>query len=96
MSWRKFGQTAVPFTQWTSTCCDILEQNAQGEGDFVLASLVRLTNSASIAREAVTGKSTQSNEQIDLILLGLEAQHQERMRNMLPCVSQSSKRTSWF
>ena len=92
-SWKKMHHLVAPFTAWTATCCDMLERYAEGEGDLVLATLVRISKDIIAANEAVYGKHHEQNQ---LMLLGLESRRAELRRNMLPHIARSSKRFPLF
>jgi hypothetical protein len=86
-SWKKMYHLAAPFTAWTATCCDVLERNAEGEGDLVLTALVRIAKDLQAAHGALYGKN---EEQSQLMFLGLEARHNELRQRILPHVARTS------
>ncbi|KND88016.1 hypothetical protein TOPH_07283 [Tolypocladium ophioglossoides CBS 100239] len=76
VTWRS-KRVATSFTSWTATCCDILERDAQVDGDVVLASLYRSTSILYDAAEAIHERSGQTEQHRQLVLAGLELQFQE-------------------
>lgn len=83
----------MPYTEYTSQCCDIIEKYAQTEGDKILAWLVRLqrlNEETSELRRARRGHS-QSEYQIGMMLRGMETQLDDWERRMDPKVA--AKRT---
>lgn len=76
------------FTNWTSTCCDMLQGYAETDGDIALTYLVRLASSANAENEF---GSAGSEQQARLLLLGLETQHKESRESMQPHIACSGK-----
>ncbi|KAK4071995.1 hypothetical protein Trihar35433_4059 [Trichoderma harzianum] len=68
---------------WAGTAIDILEQNAQVEGDRTLAALVRLSRLSSDAGDAINDRDGQTVRNSQLTLLGLEQQYQQIRNNIL-------------
>lgn len=83
---KHFQHLAAPFTSWTATCCNILERNAQVEGDLILIALVRISSDIHAVTDAIYGKDEGQNQ---LILLGLEARHRNLRQKMLPHIARS-------
>lgn len=81
----------APFTAWTATCCNILQQCAQADGDFVLSYLVQFTSYTNVAKDIIYGSSMISEQQSKLVMFGLEAQGQELRQRMLPYIACSGK-----
>lgn len=88
ISWKKMNHLAAPFTAWTAACCDVLERNAEWEGDLVLTTLMRISKDLHAANEALYGKNEDQNQ---LMFLGLEARHRDLKQKMLPHVARTSK-----
>ncbi|CAM1502173.1 Fc.00g041570.m01.CDS01 [Cosmosporella sp. VM-42] len=86
-AWKKLHQLAAPFTPWTATCCDILMRNSEVEGDLSLATLVRIASNTNAANEAIYESTEQ---QTQLLLLGLETQQRELRLAMLPHLARST------
>ncbi|POS77232.1 hypothetical protein DHEL01_v204366 [Diaporthe helianthi] len=87
--WTK--KISLPFDQWTSTCCDILERSdsVQAYADKTLAWLARLGNiieqTASLTRQ--NGRVQHEPQHVLLMVKGMEAQLQEWQGRMPPDVS---------
>ncbi|KKO98742.1 hypothetical protein THAR02_09153 [Trichoderma harzianum] len=77
----KCVHTRLP--SWAGTAIDILEQNAQVEGDRTLAALVRLSRLSSDATHAINDEDGQTVRNSQLTLLGLEQQYQQIRNNIL-------------
>ncbi|KAL7806658.1 hypothetical protein V8C44DRAFT_338519 [Trichoderma aethiopicum] len=79
------GERCVPTRAppWASIALDTLEQNAQTEGDRVLASLVRLSILCSDASDAMNERAKDTVRNSQLILLGLEQRYQQIRNNIL-------------
>lgn len=71
-------------TSWTLTCCDVLTRNSQLDSDFVLATLVRLSNVMGDASTTIHEPQGQTEQQRRLIMLGLEAQAQAIQQQIPP------------
>ncbi|KAL7941265.1 hypothetical protein V8C42DRAFT_335242 [Trichoderma barbatum] len=71
--WQSRGHKPPASTNWTEGCCKILERN-NTENDVVLASLVRLSSTATEALRAINDDKDHTHQQSRLVLLGLEAQ----------------------
>ncbi|KAJ6444071.1 High-affinity nicotinic acid transporter [Purpureocillium lavendulum] len=82
VTWKSRKGLSVAFTPWTDACSDILERNAQTEGDNVLASLYRLSGVLYEAAEAMHERKGQSEQHGRLLLAGLELQFREVQRLM--------------
>ncbi|KAG8167940.1 hypothetical protein KVR01_003629 [Diaporthe batatas] len=82
-------KNSLPFEQWTSTCCDILEMSGGGQADQCLAWLARLGNiieqTASLTRKR--GQVSHEPQHVLLMVKGMEAQLQEWRGRMSPDVS---------
>ena len=86
-SWKKLRNVSTEHTPWVAACCNILERNAQCEGDRLLASLGRLTGIISDAADASMKRPYQTEQQHNLLLLGIETQAQEVQHNIPPDVA---------
>ncbi|UKZ84033.1 hypothetical protein TrVFT333_011849 [Trichoderma virens FT-333] len=71
--WQSRGNKPPVFTNWTESCCKILERS-NVDNDIVLASLVRLSSTATEALRAINDDNSHTHQQSRLVLLGLEAQ----------------------
>lgn len=91
MDWLQRRGLNATFSTWTGTCCGILERHAEVDGDRILASLARLSNTSSEAGEAFHNWKGQSEQQRHLILTGLELQYKEQQQRMPAHVAQSRK-----
>ncbi|UNI24309.1 hypothetical protein JDV02_010064 [Purpureocillium takamizusanense] len=83
VTWRNSKGLGVSFTSWTNTCSQLLDRNAQVEGDNVLASLYRLSGVLYEAAEAIHERKGQSEQHSRLLLAGLELQFRE-LQSMTP------------
>lgn len=83
--WR--GERALPTNRppWANTAIDILERNAQVEGDYTLVALVRQSNLFSDASKVIN-KEGQTVENSQPLLVDLEQQRQELQHSMDPLV----------
>jgi hypothetical protein len=79
------------WTTWTETCCDLLQQHAEVDGDVSLSYLTRLANMTNTANNSVRDNDPQVNQQVQLMLLGLETQCREMKKAMVPHLSRSGK-----
>ncbi|UKZ83027.1 hypothetical protein TrVFT333_010828 [Trichoderma virens FT-333] len=77
----KCVHTRVP--PWAGTAIDILEQNAQVDGDRTLAALVRLSRLCYDATDAINERENQTVRNSQLILVGIEQQYQQLRNSML-------------
>lgn len=77
----------VPFTNWTSICCDILQGYAVADGDITLAYLARMTRSTDICSNVGPDQDPSSEQQAHLLRLGLESQHNELRLSMQPHIA---------
>lgn len=86
-------KNSLPFEQWTSTCCDILDRSGSGHADQCLAWLARLGNiieqTASFTRK--NAKVQHEPQHVLLMVKGMEAQLQEWLGRMSPDVSSERK-----
>ncbi|WAO86940.1 Hypothetical protein NCS54_00423100 [Fusarium falciforme] len=89
-AWKRMDQLACPWTPWTATCCDVLQRCAEADGDLALSYLARLASSTNTANKSIRDNNTQSAQQVQLLLLGLEAQHRELKEAMLPHIARSA------
>ncbi len=80
---------SVSFSSWTNTCSEILDRNAQVEGDNVLASLYRLSGILYEAAEAIHERKGQSEQHGRLLLAGLELQFRELQSMTSPSIAAS-------
>ncbi|KAL7931400.1 hypothetical protein V8C35DRAFT_310306 [Trichoderma chlorosporum] len=71
--WQSRGNKPPAFTNWTELCCKILERS-NIENDIVLASLVRLSSTATEALRAINDDGSHTHQQSRLVLMGLETQ----------------------
>lgn len=76
-AWAK--ASALEFTTWTATCCDLLERSSALKGDHTLAWLVRLQHvtdeAAGLAK--IKPSNEQVKQQVHFMTLGLESQFRE-------------------
>ncbi|UPK91890.1 hypothetical protein LCI18_002825 [Fusarium solani-melongenae] len=89
-AWKRMDQLACPWTPWTATCCDVLQRCAEADGDLALSYLARLASSTNTANKSIRDNNAQSAQQVQLLLLGLEAQHRELKKAMLPHIARSA------
>ncbi|KAI8681728.1 hypothetical protein NCS55_00425600 [Fusarium keratoplasticum] len=89
-AWKRMDQLACPWTPWTATCCDVLQRCAEADGDLALSYLARLASSTNTANKSIRDNNAQSAQQVQLLLLGLEAQHRELKEAMLPHIARSA------
>ncbi|KAG8671698.1 hypothetical protein FPOAC1_004952 [Fusarium poae] len=78
------------WTTWTETCCDLLQRHAEVDGDVSLSYLTRLASMTNTANNSVRDNDPQVNQQVQLMLLGLETQHREMKEAMVPHLSRSA------
>lgn len=93
VSWRKYKDLSTPFTSWTAACCDILEANARVDGDLTLATLARLSSITSEASNAFMEKQGQTEQQLNLLVLGLQTQARELQQRTPHHIASASKST---
>uniref|UniRef100_L2FPE0 Zn 2cys6 transcription factor n=1 Tax=Colletotrichum fructicola (strain Nara gc5) TaxID=1213859 RepID=L2FPE0_COLFN len=76
--------SALQYTSWTGTCCDILEHSSALKGDHMLAWLARLQHIVEEATELakVRPNSEQVKQQVHFMHLGLESQFREWQGNI--------------
>lgn len=84
----------APYTGWTAACCDMLHRCAEVDGDYALTYLVRLASYTNAANQAIHENNGTSQQQSELVLLGLELQDRELRQNMLPHLA-SSGTSNW-
>ncbi|KPM45111.1 hypothetical protein AK830_g1500 [Neonectria ditissima] len=89
-AWKRMDDLPAPFTSWTATCCDTLQRCAECDGDFALVYLVRLASHTSAAHMAIHENKGTSQQQSQLVLLGLELQDRELRQAMLPHIARSA------
>lgn len=80
-----------PWTSWTANCCELLQRHAEVDGDVSLSYLVRLANMTSTAHVSIQNNDPQADQQVQLMLLGLETQHKEMKESMVPHLARSGK-----
>ncbi|KAL7931557.1 hypothetical protein V8C35DRAFT_309791 [Trichoderma chlorosporum] len=68
---------------WAGSAIDILEQNAQVDGDHTLAALVRLSRLCSDATDAMNESANQTVRNSQLTLVGLEQHYHQIRTNIL-------------
>lgn len=90
-AWKRMDLLACPWTPWTATCCDLLQRCAEADGDLALCYLARLASATNTANKSIRDNNAQSAQQVQLLLLGLEAQHRELKEAMLPHIARSGK-----
>ncbi|KYK59868.1 hypothetical protein DCS_01002 [Drechmeria coniospora] len=88
-TWQGKRGLAVAFTSWTNVCCDILEENAQDDGDLVLSTLYHLSSILYEASEATQKCKDQSEQHSRLILSGLGLQFRELQARLPPAAADS-------
>jgi SAM-dependent MidA family methyltransferase len=89
--WKKIDATPL-FTAWIATCCDVLQRCAQSDGDYALSYLVQFTNYTNAAADAMNENAGTSDQQSQLMLLGLETQARELQQRMVARVANNGKR----
>ncbi|KAM0430816.1 hypothetical protein ACHAQK_010423 [Fusarium lateritium] len=89
-SWDKMDSLASPWTAWTANCCELLRRHAEVDGDVSLSYLVRLANMTSTAHISIRDNNPQVDQQVQLMLLGLETQHKEMKESMVPHLARSA------
>ncbi|KAF9780353.1 hypothetical protein IL306_000611 [Fusarium sp. DS 682] len=89
-TWKRMGLVMPQWTPWTATCCELLQRHAEVDGDISLSYLVRLANMTTTANNSIRDTDPQVNQQVQLMLLGLEAQHKEMKETMVPHLSRSA------
>ncbi|PTB65557.1 hypothetical protein BBK36DRAFT_1202046, partial [Trichoderma citrinoviride] len=79
------GERCVPtrLPPWANVALDTLEQNAQTEGDRILAAMVRLSILCSDASDAMNERVKDTVRNSQLILVGLEQRYQQIRSNIL-------------
>ncbi|KAK1240982.1 hypothetical protein MKX08_000956 [Trichoderma sp. CBMAI-0020] len=80
--WKKMD-VIPPFTAWIATCCDVLQRCAESDGDYALSYLVQFTNYTNAVADAMNENMATSEQQSQLMLLGLEAQGRELRQQMV-------------
>lgn len=90
-TWKKMDLLMPQWTPWTATCCELLHRHAEVDGDASLSYLVRLANMTTTANNSIRDNDPQVNQQVQLMLLGLEMQHKEMKETMVPHLSRSGK-----
>ncbi|KAM5346945.1 hypothetical protein ACJ41O_009950 [Fusarium nematophilum] len=88
-AWKRLEHLLAPWTTWTATCCDLLQRCAETDGDIALNYLVRLASATNTANESIRDNNNQCEQQVQLLLLGLETQHREMRKAMLPHIARS-------
>ncbi|CAF3431624.1 unnamed protein product [Fusarium graminearum] len=78
------------WTTWADACCNILQRHAEVDGDVSLSYLARLANMTNTANNSIRDNDPQVNQQVQLVLLGLETQHREMKEVMVPHLSRSA------
>ncbi|KAH7236189.1 hypothetical protein BKA59DRAFT_503800 [Fusarium tricinctum] len=89
-AWSKMDYLVPPWTSWTANCCELLQRHAEVDGDVSLSYLVRLANMTSTAHVSIQNNNPQVDQQVQLMLLGLEAQHKEMKGSMVPHLARSA------
>lgn len=90
IAWRKYKDLSPVLTTWTLTCCDVLSRNSHVKSDYVLATLVRLSNVVGDASSAIHEPQGQTEQQRRLIMLGLESQAQAVQQQIPPHIASLS------
>lgn len=80
-----------PFTAWVATCCDVLQRCAKSDGDYALSYLVQFTNYTNAVADAMNENLATSEQQSQLMLLGLEAQGRELRQQMVTRIANDGK-----
>lgn len=78
-----------------STVIDILEHNAQVEGDKTLAAQVRLSLILSGASDSINGVDDKALQSGPILLLGLQQHYQQVRSNIAPSLLASGKWNLW-
>ncbi|KAF5017519.1 hypothetical protein F66182_10548 [Fusarium sp. NRRL 66182] len=89
-SWKQMNSLIPPWTSWTATCSELLQRHAEVDGDIALSYLVRLANMTNTANNSIRDNDPEADQQVQLLLMGLEAQHKELRQSMLPHLARSS------
>ncbi|KAM0355766.1 hypothetical protein ACHAPU_000152 [Fusarium lateritium] len=89
-SWSKMNHAVPVWSPWTANCCELLQRHAEVDGDVSLSYLVRLANMTTTANTSIRYNDPQMNQQVQLMLLGLEAQHKEMKEDMIPHLARSA------
>ncbi|KAF4980797.1 hypothetical protein FZEAL_3274 [Fusarium zealandicum] len=89
-AWKRTERLIAPWTPWTATCCDALQRCAEADGDIALSYLSRLASLTNTVNESIRDNNVQTEQQVQLLLLGLEAQHRELIQAMLPHIARSA------
>ena len=89
----RYKDNGESFTQWTSTCCDILERS-NNHDDQVLGYLVRLGNTMADAAKAAHDQDREPEQKLLLIRLGLEMKLQTLIEKMPLSISTGGKHRS--
>ncbi|KZL76366.1 Zn(II)2Cys6 transcription factor [Colletotrichum tofieldiae] len=85
MAWARTSLLSLPYTSWTTTCCDLLERTSALKGDHTLAWLARLlhiTEEASTMTKNVPA-TEQAKQQAHFMFLGLDSQLRD-WQNQIP------------
>lgn len=80
--WRGERDLPTNYPPWATTAVDILQHNAQVDGDNTLVALVRLSSLFSDASKAINERDVQTVQNSRLIFIGLEQQYQELQHSM--------------
>ncbi|KAF4465284.1 hypothetical protein FALBO_7874 [Fusarium albosuccineum] len=89
-AWKRMDHLMAPWTSWTATCCDVLQRCAEVDGDMAMSYLVRLANLTNTANKSIRDNNAQSEQQVQLLLLGVEAQYREIKETMVPHIARSA------
>ena len=82
------------WTSWTASCCELLQRHAEVDGDVALSYLVRLSHMTNTADSSIRDNDPGAEQKVQLMLLGLEAQHKELKQAMVPHLARSGKLSS--
>ncbi|KAL2757762.1 hypothetical protein ACRALDRAFT_1079863 [Sodiomyces alcalophilus JCM 7366] len=85
-TWARFSALGLEYTQWTATCCDVLERRSDVEGDRTLSWLVRCSHIIEETSKVDRPGPDADDKNTRFMLLGLESQFRE-WRGRIPSTS---------
>ncbi|KAF4986578.1 hypothetical protein FGRMN_10770 [Fusarium graminum] len=89
-TWNKMDHAVPAWTSWTANCYELLQHHAEVVGDISLSYLTKLANMTTMANTSIRYNDPQVDQQVQLMLLGLEAQHREMKEGMIPHLARSA------
>ncbi|KAJ4259761.1 hypothetical protein NW762_007692 [Fusarium torreyae] len=87
---KKMDHLIPLWTSWTASCCELLQRHAEADGDVALSYLVRLSHMTNTADSSIRDNDPGAEQKVQLMLLGLEAQHKELKQAMVPHLARSA------